>query len=103
MTYKHNLKEKKTIKVAEKNVLGCTTRLLGQVQARILLFHRFCIQNGPLGLFSLKFCITEVVNVARHFPDQLQPSNISPEEDKKGDNENMFLLVYCFEEIDSAI
>lgn len=76
---------------------------LARCRQEYLLFHRFYIQNGPLGLFSLKFCITEVVNVARPFPDQLQPSNINPEEDKKGGNENTFLLVYCFEEIDSAI
>lgn len=40
---------------------------LAKFRQEYLLFHRFYVQNGLQGLFSIKFCITEVISVTRHF------------------------------------
>ena len=66
-----------------------------------LLFHGFYIQNGPLGLFSLKFSIAEVINVTRHFLDLGYSLVTSPQ--RKTKKVIMKIFFCCFKEIDNAI
>lgn len=66
-----------------------------------LLFHRLYVQNGPLGLFSLKFCITEVTNVMRHFPNLSY--NLVTSAQRKTKKVIMKIFFYCFKDIDNVI
>lgn len=63
---------------------------LARCKQEYLLFHRFYVQNGPLRLFSLKFCISEVINVTKHFPVFIYSLVTTAQRKTKDNNENIF-------------